>query len=458
MKNALLIALLFGTLFSAVSLIRHSHYFSQGQDLGIFTQSTWLYSQGFTPYNTMSERLDYQDRYKPIMPVLGLLFKLWEDPRFLLILQAFFLTFSGVFVYAISRKVGLGNLTSFILMISYLLFPGITSFIIDDFHEIALFPLFFLGAIYFYLKRSNFAYLFLLLSLMIRDYLVLFSLVFWICLFFSKNNSIKNKLLAKVIVINLLGLLIMLITIKLVGGISYGSFNNEGDTLFQTIIKFIFNPINLTSSLFIPLTKLKTIISSLGYFAFLPLLNFWLIIPIFFQFAGRFLDFEHAYRWEIFYHYSGELAAILSFSTILSLKKIAVKKRKYLVTLILIISIFSVAYFHSPLLLLRKAEFWRQEEWMKDNDYIVGLVPKDASVAAQNNLVPHLSLRKEVYVLPSINNADYIIIDLRDGQDRFNFYGLRYDEMRELQDNLFGEYDLVNRRGEAYLYKKINEK
>ena len=156
MKNAFLLALLFGTLFFAVSLIRHSHYFSQGQDLAIFTQSAWLYSQGYSPYNTITERLDYQDRYKPIMPVLGLLFKLWEDPRFLLILQAFFLTFSGVFVYAISRKVGLGNLTSFILMISYLLFPGITSFIIDDFHEIALFPFFFLGAIYFYLKRSNF--------------------------------------------------------------------------------------------------------------------------------------------------------------------------------------------------------------------------------------------------------------------------------------------------------------
>lgn len=457
MKNAILISIIFGLLFSAVSVLRHNHYFSQGHDLGIFTQSAWLYSQGLTPYNTLTQRLDFQDRYKPIMIVLGFLFRFWPDPRFLLVLQSFFLAFSGIFLYAISRKIGHGNLTSYILMTVYLLYPGITSFIIDDFHEISLFPLFFLGAIYFYLRKSNTTYLFLFASLIIRDYLVLFSLVFWISLLFSKNKLIKNELLLKIVTINILGLILMIITINLVGGISYGSFNSEGNSIFQTIIKYISNPINLLVSYFIPYLKLKTLVVSLGYFAFLPLFNFWLIIPILFQFAGRFLDFEHPYRWEIFYHYSGELATILSFGTILALKKINLKERKYLVILIFIISIFSVAFFHSPLLLLRKAEFWRKESWMKDNDYIISQVPKNASVAAQNNLVPHFSLRQQIYVLPIINNADYVALDLREGQDRFNFYGLSYDEMRQLQTKLIGDYELINQKGEIYLYKKIYE-
>ncbi len=455
MKKALLLGLILGSLFYLVSFIRHSHYFSQGQDLGIFTQSAWLYSQGYTPYNTITARLDFQDRYKPIMLILGLMFKLWSDPILLLIIQAFFLSFSGVFIYTISRKVGHNDLTSYIVMIAYLLFPGIASFIIDDFHEVSLFPFFFLGTIYFYLKKSKFLYLFLLFSLIIRDYLVFFSLVFWTSIFFSKNKAIVNKSLVKVIVVNLLGLLLMLIVIKLVGGITYGSFNSEGDNLSLTITKFILNPVNLLSSLFFPLIKLKTILISLGYFAFLPLLSFWLIIPILFQFAGRFLDFEHTYRWDIFYHYSGELAAVLSFGTILAIKKITVKVRKYLVMLILIISIFSIAFFHSPLLLLRKAEFWKKESWMKDNDYILSLVPKDKSTATQNNLVPHLSLRKEIYVLPTINKADYILFDLHQGQDRFNFYTLNYDEIKNLKNSLPEEYSLINQRGEAYLYKRI---
>lgn len=455
MKKALLLGLIFGSLFYLVSFIRHSHYFSQGQDLGIFSQSAWLYSQGYSPYNTITASLDFQDRYKPIMLILGLMFKLWSDPRLLLILQAFFLSFSGVFIYAISKKVGHQNLTSYVLMISYLLFPGITSFIIDDFHEVSLFPLFFLGTIYFYLKKSKFLYLFLLFSLIIRDYLVFFSLVFWTSVFFSKNKVVTNKSLVKVIIANLLGLVLMLVVIKLVGGISYGTFNSEGDTLSQTIMRFILNPVDLLTSLLFPYIKLKTIFISLGYFAFLPLLSFWLIIPILFQFAGRFLDFEHIYRWEIYYHYSGELAAILSFGAILALMKITVKVRKYFVTLILIMSIFSIVFFHSPLLLLRKSEFWRKESWMKDTDYILNLVPKDKSTATQNNLVPHLSLRKEIYVLPTINNAEYIVIDLHQGQDRFNFYTLNYDEIKNLKNSLSEEYLLIDQRGDAYLYKRI---
>lgn len=458
MKQTLLLALIFAVSFSLVSLIRHNHYFSQGNDLGIFTQSAWLYSKGFSPYNTITGRMDYQDRYKPIMLVLGLLFKFWADPKFLLILQAFFLSFSGIFVYKIAKKVGLGNITAYILMVSYLLFPGITSFIIDDFHEVSLFPFFFLGSIYFYLKKSKVLYIFLLFSLIIRDYLVFFSLVFWLSLLLSKNKTLKNKLLPKTIIVNLLGLVLMLIVIKLVGGIAYGSFNRQGDNLLTTITGFILNPIDLLTSLFFPLVKLKTIVVSLGYFAFLPLFNFWLIIPIFFQFVSRFLDFEHPYRWEIFYHYSGELAAVLVFGTILSLKKVLLKLRKYLVVLMLFFSLLSFVLLHSPLLLLRKTEFWRKEDWMKNNDYILSLVPDTASVATQNNLVPHLSLRKKIYVLPTVNNADYLVLDLRQGQDRFNFYSLSFEEMKQLQAQLTLHYQLVSQKGEAYLYSnKVNE-
>lgn len=433
MRQAFLLAFIIAFLFSLVSVIRHNHYFSQGQDLGIFTQSAWLYSQGYYPYNTITGRLDFQDRYKPIMLFLGLLFKLWADPRFLLIIQAVFLSFSSLFVYAISKKIGLDNLTAYILMISYVLFPGITSFIIDDFHEVSLFPFFFLGSIYFYLKKSKLLYLFLIFSLIIRDYLVVFSLVFWLSLFFSKNKIIANKILKTVVIINCIGLVLMLIVIKLVGGITYGSFNSRGDTLIQVIVSFILNPLNLLHALFFPLIKLKTLFISLGYFAFLPLFNIWLMIPVFFQLAGRFLDFVHPYRWEIFYHYSGELTAVLSLGTIIALKKIPVKTGKYLTVLIFLISLFSLIFFHSPLLLLRKAEFWRKEDWMRNNDYILSLVSNEASVATQNSLVPHLSLRREIYVLPTINNADYVVLDLRAGQDRFNFYGLSYEEMNNIK-------------------------
>lgn len=67
--------------------------------------------------------------------------------------------------------------------------------------------------------------------------------------------------------------------------------------------------------------------------------------------------------------------------------------------ILVMITLGTQYYFHFPLNKLVKRDFWKQESWMDDTRRLIALVPKDAAVAAQQNLVPHLSHRKEIYLV-----------------------------------------------------------
>jgi hypothetical protein len=43
------------------------------------------------------------------------------------------------------------------------------------------------------------------------------------------------------------------------------------------------------------------------------------------------------------------------------------------------------------------------------------MLPKDAAISAQSQLIPHLALRKKIYQFPIINDADYIIFSPNEG-------------------------------------------
>ncbi len=450
MKKILPIIFAFAIIFILISFNRHRNYYSQGNDLGLFDQTSWLYSQSLTPYNTITGRLDYQDRYKPIMLLIGFIYRFFPGPETLLFLQGFSLAFSGLFIYLTARHLKLSYFIATLLSIIYLAFPGITSFIIDDFHEISLFPFFFLGSIYFFLasKRLPFIICFIL-SLIIRDYLTVFSAVFWFCFLLTY----RYRLTKLAITIHAVMLTIMILAIKLTGGINYGAFTEQGDNLFSTLMEFITHPLLLLSQFFFPPPKLATLLTSVGYFLFLPFLSFWAFIPIMFQFAGRFFDSVHPYRWTIQYHYSGELAALLTLATIFKLSSWP-KRTQFIAVLLMVISTtLVIKYHHTPLALLIKPEFWQRQAWMVDNDNLLKLIPPNVSVATQNNLAPHLSHRPQIFILPQNPEADFVLLDLHPAQDQYNFNGLDYPGMYQLQSELEDNYRLVKRLGDSYLYQ-----
>jgi uncharacterized membrane protein len=55
-------------------------------------------------------------------------------------------------------------------------------------------------------------------------------------------------------------------------------------------------------------------------------------------------------------------------------------------------------------------------------------IPDDASVSAQSDLAPHLSNRREIYVFPAIENAEYVLLDLQGETFPVQLLGVPYPE------------------------------
>ena len=113
----------------------------------------------------------------------------------------------------------------------------------------------------------------------------------------------------------------------------------------------------------------------------------------------------------------------------------------------------------SPLKNLFKPQFYEHKDWMDDTKTILDKVPNSASVAAQNNLLPHLSHRREVYILPNVNNAEYIVMDLHEGQDNWNFYTEGLEETKSLMTQLIrnNSYKVIISSGDVYLLKNFDK-
>ena len=134
--------------------------------------------------------------------------------------------------------------------------------------------------------------------------------------------------------------------------------------------------------------------------------------------------------------------AILSVFLTLGLIDVLVVLRKWrinitILTVVLVLIASGLQYhYHFALNKLTKREYWKEEQWMEDTRELIAFVQKDARVAAQQNLVPHLTHREHIYLIwPRVHdiesepcgqmscwwldfnsNADYLVVDTRPDQ------------------------------------------
>lgn len=451
----------FTSLFGVLSVLRHNHFQSQGIDFSIYDQALWLYSKGEIPFSTITNLHDLADRFRPIMVLVSILFRFTEDVKVLLLFQATILAATAFPIWLLARR-HLSKFLAIIIPFLYLIFVGTQSVNIYDFHEMSVLP-FFLAFLFYFLDRGMWKsfFLALVLCLSVREHVGL--LLAFISIFIYREYN--NFILA--VVTFLVSLSWSILSIKVImpalGQQSYGSFLDSGDTMFEAVLTYLTNPFLAIKNYFIPIVKTETQFWTFASFGFLPLLAFSLMPVIFFQFAYRFLDMMHPIRWTLYYHYGVELGVLLAISTIYSARMMLNKfKWEYmqygLIIFLLTLSLASNLILNAPLKNLAKTDFWEEKEWMRDTKSVLALIPDNASAAGQNNLLPHISHRKALYLLPNVNNAEFVVVDLHPGQNGWNFYTLDLEGMQLLMNDLVRSraYDFYAVSGDAYLLKNTN--
>lgn len=121
-------------IFFACSSLRHALFQSTAFDLGIFDQAIYLIGKNQTPFSSLMGIHILGDHAAVIYYPLALLYKIYPDVHWLLLVQAVALSLGAWPSWSLARLAGLNQEQSRAIAFIYLLYPVIFNINLFDFH------------------------------------------------------------------------------------------------------------------------------------------------------------------------------------------------------------------------------------------------------------------------------------------------------------------------------------
>lgn len=459
MKNRLTDILSYGwiMLYTIAACLVSLHRFWQFEvfyyDFGIFDQAIWNVAHFRAPiidHFVIGGKIIFADHFSPSMFLLSPLYWITSKPEVLLIAQALVVGASALVLYRLAKHTLHHALAAFAITMAYLLFVGTQNALIADIHEVTFMALPLMLALYAIVTKQ----------------LTLFWVSFFVTLGFKESSALlgialsvymylyNKKWLHTAIVVGAISLIWGYLTTQLIIPYFYGERYFYTPTFdpnpFKTLWTLVDDPI-----------KRKTIITSLLSFGFLPLFSPFTWPLLLQDFASRFMQNNFALRWGLGLHYSILLAVIMAFSSINTL--VQVKKRTNPMTLdVIAVALILVTVFlhqfklHGPLGLAYNPAFYANTRNFSFLNDLISRVPPNTTVMTQNNIAPHMIHTHKVFLLRDIYEdfmPDYFVLDLRDGQNGNNFFGVKIDALMARLSN-DARYHVAYKTNEQVIYKR----
>lgn len=463
--------------YSLIAVLRHLRFESFGYDLGIYDQAIWLWSQFKEPFSTIKNSHIFGDHLTPVLALLSPLYWIVDDVRILLIFQAVFVATGAIPIYFLAKERLKSAALSLVLTFTYLCFFGIQNGVVFDFHPLVV-AVPFLSWWFYFLEKEK-SLLVLLLSFFIlglQENLSLLMIALGLVVFWK-----KRFLGVSIIVLSTCWFLLATKVLM--------PYFSSKDSFLYFPTKPLLTPLTFLKEVFYPFEKTKTILVSLGAFAFLPIFSPLFLIPIFEQFTERFVGNIVATRWGISLHYSAPLAPILVYGTIKTLENNFFKKRKVILygigVFLLSLCLGYQFFLHLPLNMLAKKEFYTPSKNKPEIEKAIKLISAESGVATQNNLIPYLSHRKKIYLFSSCEDVpdpsrgmfcqplidklsdelpliekekvEFILVNFRPGQNPNNFFPDGEERLRKYVEKLLldKKYKIKFKEEEIILLERI---
>ncbi len=215
------------------------------------------------------------------------------------------------------------------------------------------------------------------------------------------------------------------------------TFGDFGPTVFLAVLGVLRDPLRALLALFVGEEKLASIAVTLSGTGFLALLAPELLIPAAPLVAERFLSSKST-MWEMGYHYAAPLCFYAGWATALAYPRVerlaralvdalgpaeanaADRRRRVGVALTIyvlaaMVLTNAVGYRHPSNFLRWEEDYFTRPARRADHRAAIAFVEaqgRDARVAAQNRLLPHLADRAFIYRLGERERADWILLSL----------------------------------------------
>ena len=419
-----LLCLAFTALYAAISLLKHRNFQSHGWDLGIFTQHFWQLSRfelGFNTVRMVPSLLG--DHFHLIYFFIVPLYMLWRDPRMLLVIQAVVVALGCLPVYYVALRELESRICALCLAFVYLFFWGTMELIFFDFHEMAFAgPL--VALAYFFIQRERWnGYLLTLpFLLMVKETMAPLVLFLGLYVLFFRRRPFEG-LVTCLVSLGWFYAVTRVIMPALSGGQDYFYFkyySHLGDNWVEVGKYLLTHPWVLVRETFLPYHKTKLLLFLLLPFAGLVFLGPFALVAIPELYQHLLSNFFP--HWELLRHYHAVFAPILVFSVLEALPRLhrlLERKGKRVDFRRLALSVcFLLVFLQFPFTLSRSTKtlfdpnFYRLSPLERTGHRIVSLIPPDASVCAQDPVVPHLAQREQIYQYDGDTyGAEYVILN-----------------------------------------------
>lgn len=385
----LIICSTFFVAYLLLSHTKHDHFLS-GYDLAIIDQATWKYAHFKNPITTSHAFFDtsiYADHLELVFILIAPFYWIFDTVSVLITLQVLSIVLSGVAVYLIAGYYKVTNFVKYCILFSYLLFFGFQFSIWSDVHSLLFGVGFMSWFLYFLLiKKIKLSLLFLLLAITSKEDIGFLTFIISISFYLVYRNKFS---LVCALISFLYTCFVFFVYFPNVGPDGYRFANPEG--LFSDL-----NPYYLINTA----DKQKSILYSLGWFGFAPLLSPFLLLPFVGDLAHYFIVGNGITRTEgLFLHYRSTVALFLVWPTIFAISKFKMLNRWYFGVYLVIPVLFFQYYLHLPVSYLTKQWFWKEEEEVKNLKLMLKNIPESSSIVTQNNITPHLAHRDYIYTL-----------------------------------------------------------
>lgn len=415
-------------IYSLISLVNHYCFRTYTLDLGLYTNALYDYAHfqfnDSRAFKDVSENLlaDHFDLYLPLLSPLSYIFGSYT----LLIVQILSVLFGAVGIYKLFQN---SKLQKFALLY-FLCFFSVFSAVSYDYHSnvvAAMFiPWLFLA---FKSNRWKQAWIFLVLILIAKENMSLWMLfvslgLFW--LYRKDKIARRNALVMAVVSVVYFVLILGVVMPSFSNSGKYHHFNYSvlGSNATESIIFMLTHPIEAFRTLFINHTdnpgndyvkaELWIFIGSLGFLLIRKPIYIFMLIPIFAQKMYN----DNSAMWTINAQYAIEFAPILTIGVFEVIELIKNRKIQYFMAgLMVVLSIgftirsmdSTVSYTEKARIRFYKSAHYNREYSISQAHKLIKLIPDDAIVSAQSSLLPHLALRDNIYLFPTIGNAEYVI-------------------------------------------------
>jgi uncharacterized membrane protein len=381
----------------------HQHFGTYGFDLGIYDQGTWLLSRLRSPFVTVRGLSLFGDHASYILALVAPLYRLWADPRLLLLLQVVALTVPAVVVYRLGAR-HLGNpAAGLAVAIAYLGYPAMQWALTWQFHPETLAAAFLaLAALDADARRTRRMAVWLGLALLCKEDVGLVVAGFGGLLMLTGQRDVGRRVLVA-------GLAWWVLATFLFIPWANGRQTNLFELNYG--IKGV-GPIALLRALPAMTGRaLATALSNQGLsyllLVMVPLLGLPLLAPrallpvapaLFLNLAAVPPE-QHQLR----YQYLATSAPFLAIAAIAGLKVVAARRRALLTPVLIALVVVAVGM----------DQRYGPARWSKDpvvgvasptdaaRRQALALIPPDAPVSAQFNLVPQLTHRTRIYEFPN---------------------------------------------------------